>query len=145
MAITRREFLSTIPWTIGLALSLGAIGALPTVPEIAEASARKRVLPVGTKYPWAVERWRPLVKRYFPKDRFGQVPRRLQQEALAIIWAESDGNPRSGPCDGIWQLSHDHGTSWQRHDPLTSTRIAARLYAVGGWRAWAVARRLGVR
>lgn len=149
MTITRREFLSTIPWTIGLALGIGAIGALPTVPEIAEASSRKRVLPVGTKYPWAVERWRPMIVRYFPKDRTGHTPRRLQQEALAIIWAESDGNPRSGRQDGIWQLSNCHGKSeWQRHDPETSTRIAARLYAAQGgrWRpAWTTARGLGLR
>lgn len=136
----RRDFIRT-----AIVAILSAPASFLTITDEAYAHTVKRVLPVGQRYGPAVERWRPLVKRYFPKDRFGQVPRRLQQEALAIIWAESDGNPRSGPCDGIWQLSHDHGTSWQRHDPVTSTRIAARLYAVGGWHAWAVARRLGLR
>jgi hypothetical protein len=113
----------------------------------AVAEARPRVLPVGKRYSAAVERWRPLVKRYFPKDRKGQVPRRLQQEALAVILAESGGSISSGPCFGIWQLSRDHGTVVRLRDPRISTRIAARLYVTShrSWRKWAVARRLGLR
>jgi hypothetical protein len=107
-----------------------------------------RVLPVGQKYPAAVERYRPLVVRYFPKDRTGHTPRRLQQEALAIILWESGGNPNDGPCEGIWQFARNHGTHAQRMSIVTSTKMAARLYLNQGrrWRpAWAAARRLGLR
>lgn len=107
--------------------------------------AEAHVLPVGKRYPAAVERWRPLVKRYFPKDARGQVDRGLQQRALAVIEAESGGSVYSRPQVGAWQLSRCHGSYWARLDRVTSTRISARLYAVGGWHAWSVSRRLGLR
>jgi hypothetical protein len=124
-----------------------ALGGLAVTASPAQA-ATPRVLAVGKRYPAAVERWRPLVKRYFPHTDHGQVPRRIQQEALAIIQAESGGSVRSRPMDGIWQLSRDHGTRYQRMDPTTATRIAARLYLRAGhrWsRSWTTARRLGIR
>jgi hypothetical protein len=112
------------------------------------ALAKPGVLPIGQKYCAAVERYRPLVKRYFPKDRTGQVPRRLQQEALAVILWESGGNPNDGPCEGIWQFARNHGTHAQRMSPTISTRMAARLYVNQHYRwtpAWAAAQRLGLR
>jgi hypothetical protein len=140
-----RRTLAPALWAVFVALVIIASGFASDLMHPSEAHASPRVLPVGRKYAPAVERWRPLVKRYFPKDRKGQVPRRLQQEALAVIQAESGGNPMDGPCFGIWQLSRDHGAIFRLRDPRTSTRIAARLYAHGGWRAWTAARRLGLR
>jgi hypothetical protein len=124
------------------------MGTLAGNVSVAQASTGPRVLPVGKKYPAAVERYRSAVKRYFPKDRKGQVPRRLQQEALAIIMWESGGSPASGPCEGIWQFSRDHGSHAQRLNPVTATRMAARMYIAQGrrWRpGWAAAGRLGLR
>jgi len=124
-----------------------ALGGLAATASPAEAST-PRVLAVGTRYPAAIERWRPLVKRYFPHTDHGKVPRRIQQEALAIIQWESGGSPSSRPMDGIWQLSRSHGTRAQRVNAATATRIAARLYLCQGYRwrpSWATARRLGLR
>jgi hypothetical protein len=138
-----REYRGPILFAIGLALFIGIVGALPTVGQ-----GKPYVYPVGRRYPASVERWRPLVKRYFPHTDHGKVPRRLQQEALAIILWESGGNPNDGPCEGIWQFSRDHGTHAQRMSPVISTRMAARLWLLQGkrWRpAWAAARRLRLR
>jgi hypothetical protein len=123
------------------------LGTLAGNVSVAQASTGPHVLPVGKSYPAAVERWRPLVKRYFPKVK-GMVPRRLQQEALAVIMWESGGNPNDGPCEGIWQFSRDHGTHAQRMSPVVATRMASRMYLLQGHRwcpGWSAARRLGLR
>lgn len=130
-----------------LLLFVITLGTLTGNASAAYASS-PRVLPIGKRYPAAVERYRSVVKRYFPKDKTGQVPRRLQQEALAIIMWESGGSTKAGPCEGIWQFSRDHGTHGQRLSVITSTRMAARMYLLQGRRwhpGWAAASRLGLR
>lgn len=128
-----------------------AIGTLPGLVVKAHGMTVKRVLPVGTAYPPAVERWRPLVCRFFPHVN-GFVPRRLQQEALAIIWCESGGNTRcvTGSCAGLFQIhSKAHGYSIRTlKNAVRNVRIAARLYVTQGYRwrpAWTTARRLRLR
>jgi hypothetical protein len=125
-----------------VAFSLASTGTASVVAE----AATKRVLPDGTAYPRSVERWRGVVAKYFPKTD-GEVPQRLQQEALAIIWAESGGGNKAGDCDGIWQLAKCHGTQTQRLNPRWATKTAAKIYRGQHYRwrpAWTVAGSLGL-
>jgi len=98
---------------------------------------------VGRTYPGAVERWRPVIRRYGYHVK-GKCPGWWQQQALAVIWAESDGSPFSGPCVGIWQLARCHHPN---RNAVHDTKIATAIYVSSGrsWRAWTVCRKLRLR
>lgn len=91
-------------------------------------------------YPPAVERWRPLVERYFrPED---------VDKALYVIQHESGGNPTikaSVPSEqsyGLFQANIGGGlgtgyTVEQLKDPETNVKIAAQaVYGGSGWSPW---------
>ena len=88
-------------------------------------------------YPPEVERWRPLVEKYFkPED---------VDKALWVIYHESGGNPQAlgdgGASGGLFQLN-DYGlgagmSNEQKFDPETNIATAARaVYGGSGWRPW---------
>jgi hypothetical protein len=91
-------------------------------------------------YPPAVERWRPLVEKYF---RGSDV-----EKALYVIQHESGGNPSikaSVPSEQSWGLFQANiggglGTGYtveQLKDPETNIRIAAQaVYGGSGWSPW---------
>lgn len=79
-----------------------------------------------------MERWRALVTRYFGASA---------DEALRVMQGESGGNPNArnpSGATGLFQLTSHHGSLAQRLDPETNIRIAARLHAASGWRAWVI-------
>lgn len=82
----------------------------------------------------SVERWRPLVSRYFaPAD---------VETALCLIWHESRGDPAaknpSSSAAGLFQILDFW---WQkyggdRYDPETNVALAAKIKSLQGWSAW---------
>lgn len=107
-------------------------------------AAGKRVIRTGP-YPYTVERWRAPVERYFPGGK------RVTDEALAVIWVESNGyaSAVNGSYVGLFQLGPMHGTYALRRQSLYNIRTAARLYVASGYR-WGrhwpyTARVLGLR
>lgn len=88
-------------------------------------------------YPDTVERWRPLVAKYFkPED---------VDKALYVISGESGGNPGAvgdgGDSGGLFQLNAGGlgagMTNDQKFDPETNIRVAAQaVYGGSGWRPW---------
>jgi len=102
----------------------------------------------GGQFPPAVERWRPLVARYFPAD--------LVEEALAVMACESRGDPAIvNPLSGTAGLFQHHPADWPARaavagfagatpdDPEANTAVAAWLVAesvasgLGPWFFWA--------
>jgi hypothetical protein len=88
-------------------------------------------------YSQAVERWRPIVARYFaPQD---------VDKALWVIQWESGGDPRAmgdgGASGGLFQLNSGGVGSGlnndQKFDPETNIRTAAAaVYGGQGWKPW---------
>lgn len=158
MTATARKWYDPIVLFIALPLAFAVVGALPTThggsllhPQPALAATGKRVLPVGKKYPTAVERWRGIIRRYGYHVK-GHTPGWWQQQALAIVWAESDGNPRcqTGSCTGLFQINcrAHHLSLHNLMEPIPNTQHAVRLYINEGckWRpAWTTAQGLGLR
>lgn len=91
------------------------------------------------QFPPEVERWRPLVAKYFPPE--------LVDKALWVIMWESGGNPRAqgdnGVAIGLFQI-HDNTsisgrpTADQLFDPEFNVRYAALNLgaAYGNWKPW---------
>lgn len=132
--------------TLGVALLLACCMVVP-----ADAREHKRVLPVGQHYVKVVERWRPLVRHYWHTAR-------QQQEALAVIWCESGGNPRCRyhtsreDSRGLFQHNciwlHDKTLYWRVYRPKTAIRLGYKQWAAQGRRwspAWTTARMLHLR
>lgn len=90
-----------------------------------------------------VERWRPLVSRYFPADDV--------DTAMCILRHESGGdpdadNPRSS-ATGLFQIL---ASGWAPHfnvgvdqlfEPTTNVRLAREILDIQGWTAWTTYRR----
>jgi hypothetical protein len=100
----------------------------PPPPPTIEASAR----PVSSAVVADVEQWRGPVAAYFPAD---EVDR-----ALCIMWHESRGDPNAynpSTATGLMQVLQstwgDLGDLW---DPEENIRVAAYLWADGGWGHW---------
>lgn len=116
---------------LALCLVLPGICEVPDLDDYLEAVAVHRTAD-------DIERWRPLVSRYFPPE---EVDR-----ALCIIGHESNGdpdadNPRSS-ARGLFQVL---GSLWAPHygidrtdlyDPIINTRIAVDIWKDHGWGAW---------
>jgi len=94
-----------------------------------------------SSFPWAVERWRPAVARYFPEDRV--------EWALRIIACESGGDPEArNPHSSATGLFQHLGRYWPRRaaaagwagaditDPFANTAVAAWLLEHGGTSNW---------
>lgn len=87
-----------------------------------------------------VERWRPLVAKYFGS---------ATDEALAIMKCESGGNPNavnynSNSVDrGLMQVNSCHGAG-STFDPEGNIAYSYRLYRSSGWRPWVCARKIGI-
>lgn len=90
-----------------------------------------------------VDRWRPLVARYFPDDEV--------RTAMCIIDNESGGdpkadNPRSSAA-GLFQIlrslwgPHYGVSTSDLYEPETNVRLAADIWAKHGWGAWSPYRR----
>jgi hypothetical protein len=85
-----------------------------------------------------VDRWRPLVQRYFPAEDV--------ETAMCVLEHESAGdpdadNPRSS-ATGLFQIL---ASSWAPHfgvseaqlfDPLINAQLAREILDIQGWRAW---------
>ena len=92
-------------------------------------------------FPPNVERWRPLVAKYFPAH---EVDR-----ALWVIQHESGGDPgiasrfNAGGGEnshGLWQINlkaHPH-MQGKTNDPEAATAYAAQLFKSNGWQPWSV-------
>lgn len=96
---------------------------------------------MATPFPPEVERWRPLIARYFPPE---EVDR-----ALWVVWHESGGDPgiasrfnAGGGEDshGLFQINlNAHPTMrGKTNDPEAATAYAAKLFADQGWKPWSV-------
>jgi Lysozyme like domain len=123
-----------------------------------EADARARVLPIGHRYPHQVERWRDLLLR---RDKHGHhlyplwASKRHQQEALAVIWDESGGDPRQRyhtrreDSRGLFQRNcrswHSAQAKRRLYEPAYNVASAYKCYVARGWSPWSVARRMGLR
>ena len=90
-------------------------------------------------FPPEVERWRPLVARYFPPE--------LVNKALWVIMYESGGNPRAvgdgGNAIGLFQIHHGGSIPGRPDakkllDPEYNIRYAAQALgaARGNWAPW---------
>lgn len=90
-----------------------------------------------------VERWRPLVSRYFPADDV--------DTAMCILRHESGGdpdadNPRSS-ATGLFQIlasgwaPHFNVSVDQLFEPTTNVRLAREILDIQGWTAWTTYRR----
>ena len=133
-----------------LILALGVAAPVLTEPQIALAGNGAHVLPVGKKYPARVERWRATIRRY-GYHVHGKTPGWWQQQALAVVWAESDGDPkcRTGSCLGLFQMnSSGHSGGSALFGAVRNTKVATSGYVNEGrrWRpAWSTASGLGLR
>lgn len=89
-------------------------------------------------YPPAVEKWRPLIEKYFrPED---------VDKALYVINGESGGNPKangdSGSSIGLFQMNMAGGLGTgsnqaQLEDPEYNIKLAAQaVYGGSGWGPW---------
>jgi hypothetical protein len=64
------------------------------------------------------------------------------ERTLAIVLAESSGNPRAisytGCCHGLWQINTNstNKTPQQLYDPKTNAQEAFRLWTQRGWQPW---------
>jgi len=98
----------------------------------------------------SVERWRPLVKKYFVTDK-------LTNEALQIIKCESQGNPDAvgdkhltywknktqyGYSVGLFQvrLFPKRPTKEYLLDPENNIKYAHTVYKASGWKPWSCRR-----
>lgn len=90
-----------------------------------------------------VDRWRPLVSRYFPADDV--------DTAMCILQHESGGdpdadNPRSS-ATGLFQIlasgwaPHFNVSVDQLFEPATNVRLAREILDIQGWSAWTTYRR----
>ena len=133
-----------------LIVVLGVMAPALTQPQIALAGNGAHVLAVGKKYPAGVERWRSIIRRY-GYHVHGKTPGWWQQQALAVVWAESGGDPkcRTGSCRGLFQINasgHKGGT--KLYTAAYNTKVATSGYVNEGrrWRpAWSTASGLGLR
>lgn len=95
---------------------------------------------LNTNQPTGVERWRPLVAKYF---HWEDVDR-----ALCLMHYESRGIPTAQNPDstatGLMQIMHSvwretfgvkHRSEW--HDPELNIYAASQIQATQGWTAWA--------
>jgi hypothetical protein len=136
--------------TTMLVVALGAIAPVLAQPQIALAGNGAHVLAVGKKYPAAVERWRSTIRRYGYHVK-GKTPGWWQQQALAVVWAESGGDPkcRTGGCLGLFQINTSgHKGGAKLYKAAYNTKIAVSGYVNEGrrWRpAWSTARGLGLK
>ena len=121
--------------------------AQPRTERTARAARTPRVAPRRGPYGEQVERWRPLVARWFP----GEV-----DVAMCVMRHESSGDPNAknpaSSAAGLWQFLR---STWNRaaagldlptygeggpYDPEDATRAAAWLRARGsGWGQWTAA------
>jgi hypothetical protein len=94
-----------------------------------------------SSFPWAVERWRPVVALYFAQDRI--------EWALRIIACESGGDPEArNPHSSATGLFQHLGRYWPRRsaaagwagaditDPFANIAVAAWLLEHGGTSNW---------
>ncbi len=93
----------------------------------------------GTKFSDLVERWRPLVEKYFPPE--------LVDKALYVISYESGGNPKAagdgGAARGLFQIQDSRNFSSRPNadyldDPENNIKYAAQSLgaASGKWTDW---------
>jgi len=93
------------------------------------------------EFSWAVERWRPVVDRYFPEDRIDW--------ALRIMECESHGDPEAATptssASGLFQHlagfwpARATAAGWQDadvFDPFANIAVAAWLLENGGTSHW---------
>lgn len=86
--------------------------------------------------PTSVEKWRPLVAKYFPANEVNN--------ALKIMKAESGGNPNAlSPTQdrGLMQINQCHsakvgGNLNALFNPETNVKVAYQIWKSSGWRAW---------
>lgn len=102
-------------------------------PEPKPAPKAKKQQSPKKAYPGSgVERWRPLVKKYFPAHAVDQ--------ALLCISIESGGNPnavsKSGKYVGLFQMNSNWGSFEQRTNPEFAISRAAGSYKKCGWKHW---------
>lgn len=94
--------------------------------------------------PACVERWRPLVERYF--DKYSHLVRHRHiraaevETALRIIYRESRGYPqaRNGAFCGLFQVWRSHFRGRDPFRPISNIATAAMLWSRTGWTAWSL-------
>lgn len=89
-----------------------------------------------------VERWRPLVERYFPPERVNQAMRVMRCESRGVPWVKNRRSSATGLFQHLDRFMRNNawriGAEWyDRRDPESNVAVtAAVVEADGGWRQW---------